>query len=152
MWTTTATSVDIFNERAARRSRSTSRFGCHVSRIAYRLNNLNNLNNFKVQLRWLPLTESTQIFNERAARRSRSTSRFGCSVSGVPCRVSPEQLEQFFLVSWARKNISWTRTVITWYPGSTKIGMDIKTLLGLYSKCPTTSPSHAVLILLGSQF
>ena len=24
--------------------------------------NLNNLNNFKVQLRWLPLTESTQIF------------------------------------------------------------------------------------------
>ena len=34
------------------------------------------------------------IFNERAARRSRSTSRFGCSVSGVPCRVSPEQLEQ----------------------------------------------------------
>ena len=30
----------IFNERAARRSRSTSRFGCHVSPCC--LNNLNN--------------------------------------------------------------------------------------------------------------
>ena len=62
LWVLTTELVQIFNERAARRSRSTSRFGCGVSRIACRLNNLNNLNNFKVQLRWLPLTESTQIF------------------------------------------------------------------------------------------
>ena len=53
----------IFNERAARRSRSTSRFGClYIYLRVCPLLHEQLRNNFKVELQWLPLTESTQIF------------------------------------------------------------------------------------------
>ena len=60
-WPTDRDRSNFFNERAARRSRSTSRFGCSfvcLSPLAHE----QLRSNFKVQLRWLPLTESTQIF------------------------------------------------------------------------------------------
>ena len=55
----------VFNERVARRSRSTSCFGCSFVGLSVWMSPLAHeqlRNNFKVQLRWLPLTESTQIF------------------------------------------------------------------------------------------
>ena len=63
LWFLTIESAQIFNERAARRSRSTSRFGCSfVCRFVCPLPHEQLRNNFKVELRWLPLTESTQKF------------------------------------------------------------------------------------------
>ena len=67
LWFLTTKSAQIFNERAARRSRSTSRFGCLVLSRLVCLSPCPLLheqlrNNFKVELRWLPLSESTQFF------------------------------------------------------------------------------------------
>ncbi len=54
--------VKVFNERATRRSRSTSRFGCLSWRIVVTLAHEQLRSNYKVELHWLPLTELTDIF------------------------------------------------------------------------------------------
>ena len=95
----------IFNERAARRSRSTSRFGCPDvwMSVTVSLEQLEQLrNNFKVQLRWLPLTESTQIFlcdsvcvSSTWVRGPRGP-RGPRGVRGVRKKIIKQKLKNFF--------------------------------------------------------
>ena len=53
----------VFNERATKRSRSTSRFGfLFLDSCLSPLAHEQHRSNFKVELRWLPITELTKFF------------------------------------------------------------------------------------------
>ena len=58
-------------------------------------------NNFKVELRWLPLTKLTQIFNERALAQLVLLVASDIRMSGcLSVTVSLEQLEQLRSKVW----------------------------------------------------